>query len=419
MPRFSRPVNIVVFVLILVPCLARGAMADLRSGVVSNGGAAPSERTPALGQSYSSLFSFSGADGETPTTGLVAVKRTLYGTAPGGANGFGIVYTITKAGRERVAYSFQGPPDGESPGPLLNIDGQLYGATAVGGSGTLCKSSSGCGAVFRFDPKTGREAVVYSFQGGSDGAAPTGPLIDVHGILYEPTSQGGSGYGTVFELTASGSEHVIYRFQGGRDGSTPLAGMINVNGLLYGTTAYGGRGNCGPGSQPVGCGTVFSITRSGVEHVLYRFKGGRDAQGPTTALTNLNGSLYGTTYRGGASDDGAVFVIELSGSERVIYNFGGEPDGGFPLAGLTSDNGRLYGTTYLGGHGACYANFGCGAIFAVTPAGAENVLYRFGGGLDGSNPEASLTVLDGRLYGTTPFGGAYSCNCGTVFSLKP
>ena len=154
MPRFSRPVNIVVFVLILVPCLARGAMADLRSGVVSNGGAAPSERTPALGQSYSSLFSFSGADGETPTTGLVAVKRTLYGTAPGGANGFGIVYTITKAGRERVAYSFQGPPDGESPGPLLNIDGQLYGATAVGGSGTLCKSSSGCGAVFRFDPKT-------------------------------------------------------------------------------------------------------------------------------------------------------------------------------------------------------------------------------------------------------------------------
>src|SRR5690349_18259597 len=97
------------------------------------------------------------------------------------------------------------------------------------------------------------EGVLYSFQGGSDGAFPRGPLVsDPQGNLYGVTDTGGStncteGCGTVFELSppshAGGpwTETVLYRFLGGTDGAAPQAGLIRDSaGNLYGTTQGGG-----------------------------------------------------------------------------------------------------------------------------------------------------------------------------------
>src|SRR3984893_371043 len=86
--------------------------------------------------------------------------------------------------------------------------------------------------------------VVHNFTGGSDGANPlSGFTIDAAGNLYGTTNAGGvSGAGTVFKLTQSGSEMVLYRFTGGIDGANPGASLLldAAAGNLYGTTSAGG-----------------------------------------------------------------------------------------------------------------------------------------------------------------------------------
>lgn len=60
----------------------------------------------------------------------------------------------------------------------------------------------------------------------------------------------------------------------------------------------------------------------------------------------MNGTLYGTTYNGGARyyNDGIIFKITKSGKKTVLHSFNGT-DGADPAAGLIGLNGTLYGTT--------------------------------------------------------------------------
>jgi hypothetical protein len=55
--------------------------------------------------------------------------------------------------------------------------------------------------------------------------------------------------------------------------------------------------------ENLGCGTIFSVTRSGKERLLHRFAGGSDGENPVSNLISLNGVLYGTTYGAGDSSD--------------------------------------------------------------------------------------------------------------------
>ncbi|MFY9718316.1 MAG: choice-of-anchor tandem repeat GloVer-containing protein, partial [Candidatus Cybelea sp.] len=189
--------------------------------------------------------------------------------------------------------------------------------------------------------------VLYDFQGVPDGSGPGG-LTMVNGTFYGTTQGGGSCYylacGTVFEITPSGIEQVIYRFKGGSDGNDPVGNLVNVNGTLYGVTNEGGSksGPCAPPSS--GCGTVFKVSTAGDEHVLYRFKGGKDGDYPLAGLTSLDGMLYGTTDHGGGYYGlGTVFQITLTGREKILYRFkGGASDGWGPQAPLLPLHGTLY-----------------------------------------------------------------------------
>jgi uncharacterized repeat protein (TIGR03803 family) len=157
------------------------------------------------------LYSFndngSRIDGSSPR-GLNAAKHILYGTtAVGGAYDDGTVFSITPAGTETVLHSFSGV-DGDAPeATVLNVNGTLYGTTVTGGN-LKCKTyfGGGCGTVFAFDIASGRERVIYSFNGGNDGAAPLSGVIEVNGVLYGATSKGGGtgcdgyGCGTVFSI---------------------------------------------------------------------------------------------------------------------------------------------------------------------------------------------------------------------------
>ena len=368
---------------------------------------------------YSVLYSFKGYsdDGALPVAALINVNGTLYGTTSnGGANGLGTVFAIT-SGKETVLHSFGAQGDGALPhASLINVKGTLYGTTFEGGAN--CSASGGCGTVFKITT-SGAETVLHSFGKKRDGGYAGAGLINVKGTLYGTTIGGGAtGYGTVFAITTSGKETVLHSFGvGSLDGVFP-AGLINVKGTLYGTTYEGGASY----------GTVFSITTSGTATVLYSFAGGSgDGAFPNAGLLDVKGTLYGTTTYGGTgscldgrgSGCGTVFSITTSGTETVLYSFqGGSGDGKDPGAALLNVKGSLYGTTGSGGGDRCAKHQGCGTVFAITTSGAETVLYSFKGGSgDGKDPLAGLINVNDMLYGTTRVGGAYGY--GTVFSLSP
>ncbi len=261
-----------------------------------------------------------------------------------------------------------------------------------------------------------RYDVLFNFGSnahGYDGADPLAGLIDVSGTLYGTTAFGGpinqGGYGTVFSITTAGKETVLYTFNGD-DAAFPAAAVVYINGTLYGTTA--GDGVYGPG---YGDGTVYAMHIDGTNfRVLHKFTGGADGMYPMAALIAVKGRLYGTTYQGGAYNEGTVFSVRMTdGEERVLHSFSGGSDGAYPLAGLTDAKGSLYGTTQQGGEGRSAGD--SGTVFRVSENGTETVLYSFSGP-DGAFPRAGLIVDRDTLFGTTGGGGAASL--GTVFSIS-
>jgi uncharacterized repeat protein (TIGR03803 family) len=356
---------------------------------------------------YRVLHSFgTSGDGMNPSAGLIAIKSALYGTTVnGGTNNAGTVFTITWTGKESVLHSFGAAGDGVQPeAGLIDVNGTLYGTTRAGGAYDF-------GTVFSITT-AGKEKVLHSFDYNyTDGVWPYAGLADVHGTLYGTTSQGGAypcgsaSCGTVFSITTSGTEKVLYSFNGS-DGSWPIAGLIDLKGVLYSTTSQGGAYDAG---------TVFSLTTGGTETMLHTFSVGKGGYTPTAGLIDLKGRLYGTTLYGGAYYGGTIFSMTTGGVEKLLYSFNGS-DGSWPDAGLIDVNGTLYSTTSEGGAD------NDGTVFSLTTGANEKVLHSFTDGTngeppDGSDPDAGLIDVNGTLYGTTHGGGVYGD--GTVFSLKP
>jgi uncharacterized repeat protein (TIGR03803 family) len=252
------------------------------------------------------------------------------------------------------------------------------------------------------------ETVIYAFTGGSDGANPRAALINVAGTLYGTTANGGTGRGVVFSITPAGAEKPLHKFAGGKDGTDPTGALVSLNNMFYGTTEFGGSQYCGG----EGCGTAFSLTRSGKEKILHAFTTENGASEPQAGLTVLGKRLYGTAPFGSA-----VFSLTTVGKEKQIYEFGNPPDGNDPSAGLVNAGGTLYGTTVFGGSGVNCINgsSGCGTVYSITGKGIEKVLYSFSGGADGSEPTAAPMSVRGVLYGTASEGGP--TGEGVVFKL--
>jgi len=355
-------------------------------------------------------------------------------------------------GPEQVLYAFQGGSDGGvvNGGPIFDSSGNLFGVTQFGGGGP-CDNihlPSGCGAVFELSPSGNggwTEILLHSFQ-GSDGEGPSGELILDHaGNLYGTTLGGANYLGTVFELSPNGSgewtETTLYTFQGGSDGAAPRGGLIvDQSGNLYGTASEGGEGT---GECGVGCGTVFELSPNGsggwTETTLYTFQGGSDGFAPAGGLIfDQSGNLYGMTIWGGGTGCygagcGIVFELSPNGSggwtETDLYTLQGTlfaPYGGLGLGLILDQSGNLYATTSQGGGPGCGFD-GCGFVFELSPNGSggwrETTLYTFQGGSDGWAPVGRLTFdQSGNLYGTTIHGGGTGCGsvgCGTVFELSP
>jgi uncharacterized repeat protein (TIGR03803 family) len=179
-----------------------------------------------------------------------------------------------------------------------------------------------------------------------------------------------------------------------------------TDGNFYGTTYSGGAHNDG---------TVFKITPSGSLTVLHSFDG-TDGQYPYAGLVlATNGNFYGTTSSGGAHGEGTVFEITAAGKLTRLYSFCAETacaDGYDVYGGMVqATNGNFYGTTYAGGaHGG-------GTVFEITAAGKLTTLHSFESS-EGYYPNAGLVqATNGNFYGTTAYGGAD--DDGTVFKVTP
>jgi len=378
------------------------------------------------------LHTFTGySDGATPIGNLLYLKEFLYGTAEfagttGTSNcpdGCGVIFKMNpRTGKETVLYSFQGGTDGAFPSAgLIYSDGRFYGTTALGGGQKCFDSTAGCGTVFQLDPATGVETTLYPFgNGGVDGELVLAGISLVNGVLYGTTSEGGSGQvGNIYSYNlGSGVGTNLYSFTGYEGEEFPEAGLLSFDDTLYGTTTGQGQNY----------GSVFAFApQSGVETLLHKFSGS-DGANPAAGLVAYKGMLYGTTADGGGPHGaGTVFKINpLTGAESIVYSFNSGSDGAGPTAGLIVVDKMLYGTTL---HGGGYSNCpggseGCGTIFQVDPAtGHETVLYSFTGKSDEGNPQAGLVYRKGAFYGTTAVNGVNSCynnlGCGTVFKFVP
>ena len=324
-------------------------------------------------QTFTTVFSFEGANGASPYAGLVqGTHGELYGTtASGGAHGFGTVFKITPSGTLTTLYSFcslANCADGSVPyaGLVQATNGDLYGTTDGG--------EYDGGTVFKMTP-SGTLTTLYSFclqgdfPGCADGENPNVVLVQATGGgLYGTTGGGGaSGFGTVFRFSPGGSLTTLYSFcslTNCDDGQNPQASLVQAtNGEFYGTTVQGG---------PNSAGTIFQITPSGTLTTIYSFcslancADGRGAHGLVQAT---NGNLYGTTASTNSGPgDGTVYRLSVGLGPFV------EPQ---RTSGKVGAIIKILGTDLTGatrvtfnGTAAAFTVVSASLITATVPAGA-------------------------------------------------
>jgi uncharacterized repeat protein (TIGR03803 family) len=372
------------------------------------------EATAAHAQSFSVVHNFTGgSDGGGPLNGFTGDGAgNLYGTTnSGGTTNHGVVFKLNKEGVETVLYNFADETDGAYPeGALVrNKAGVFFGTTTGGGA-------AGTGTVFEVTP-SGKEQVLYSFAGGTDGAVPqAGLALDAAGNLYGTTTAGGaSGNGTVFKLAkgAKWTETVLYSFGASPDGATPVAGVtFDKVGNLYGTASAGGA---------YGYGRIFQLVPSGgewTENIVHDFQDGDDGGVPFAGLiAGKAGSFYGAATEGGTGGGGVIYELTPANGEwtyTALYSQAGWGVSGTFRNLLLDAAGNLYGTTH------CDGSPEAGTVYELTPAsGAWNytLFYTFTGGTDGLYSFSNLVFQQGKLYGTTNEGGTN--DAGVIFEVTP
>ena len=367
---------------------------------------------------YQQLYAFKGgpADGEYLYDSIIeGSDGRLYGTTVnGGPDDGGLVFGMNKDGSGyAILHPFRiSTTDGLSPwgGVVQGSDGRLYGATRHGGA-------TDAGTVFSVRLNGTGFAIIRSFStNANDGAYPLNSVIEgSDGRLYGRTLSGGTNDGSaVFGLNKNGSGYtVLHSFTSNLpDHMDSYSGLIQgSDGALYGTTFNDGA---------LGRGSVFRLNKDGTGfQPLHSFQDNNSDGGFPygTVHEASDGGLYGTTSEGGPDDYGTLYKVNRDGASYMVLRYftATNHEGYLPVAPpVEGPGGALYGTTYFGGasdEGTIYQVGKDGSGFAF--------LYEFrNDGLDGWEPNAPMIRgSDGALYGTTFFGSGQVF--ASVFRIEP
>ncbi len=423
---------------------------------------------------YDVIYSFgnNSNEGETPQTKLLKANNgKLYGIAvEGGTTGDGVVFEIDIAGNYTVKYDFTTFANGSyndtisfeySNSLVQATDGNIYGTAIKGGQ-------YGGGVLYRLDANGDNYAKLHDFDIaiGSDGYFPMGSMVLApNNKLYGTTNRGGnaSNAGTIYSYDYTGNTfELLHYFQGTNlDYKNPNGNLTYHNGKLWGTCPAGGANGEGLlfscdtltgnivdtysfdsnsgykptglmafGNAQLGLDTLFGLTKSGGDwgdgvsfyyvpsngsYAYFSFDDIGQATGNscTSGLiqSSLDNHFYGLVEKGGTLDAGTFVKCSTIGLEKIFDFNGPGSDGGKPQASLLyASNGRLYGTTEYGGA------YNLGILFTTDlTTGAVTKLVDFDFS-NGANPKGGLVEHpNGKIYGTTYNGGAFSKGC--IFEL--
>ena len=292
--------------------------------------------------------------------------------------------------------------------PSCSSNAGLFSALVEGADhhfyGTTNVADGIGGTIYKISP-TGDVTVLHTFVGApTDGSNPTASLVLAgDGNFYGTTAAGGSSDGgTLFRMTPGGVVTIVHMFAGGSaDGWNPSTLIQATDGNLYGITASGGAHNAG---------TAFRITVAGELALLYSFAGGSaDGSNPTTLIEAADGTFYGMTSGGGATDNGTVFRMTSSGTVTFLFGsfpgvmqsgssfFGSRPGGDL----VQGSDGNFYGTI----HDVSSPFASVGTVFKITPDGTFTNLVN----LPGQQASPLIQATDGNMYGVA-FNGYSQMN---------
>ncbi len=281
----------------------------------------------------------------------------------------------------------------------LDAQIKLWGLASEGGNGY--------GSIFNISPD-GSDFNRAFAPVGILGRRPdrTTPLKATNGKFYAVTGSGGredSGIMFEYDPAGAGTYKVLHEFTQ-PTGYDPFGSLIESGGKFYGMTNQGGD---------AGFGVIFEYdpAGAGTYTVLHHFDY-TEGSNPGGTLLDLGGKFYGTTPNGGTNSYGVLFEFDPSNNAYNVLHHFDLSTGATPAGQLMAVGGKMYSTTQDGG-----ANL-WGTIYEYDPAGAGTytVLYNFDN-TTGGLPFSGVCASGGKFYGTTIYGGTN--DGGVLFEYDP
>jgi hypothetical protein len=274
-------------------------------------------------------------------------------------------------------------PNGEVPTSLIqSADGNFYGTTALGGSG-----SQAAGPVFKLTAN-GELPTLFTFTNDQNGANPSNLVEGNDGFLYGLTMLPNDTGTALFKLSKAGK-------------------MIRTSGVEGNTynLLLAGDGNfyvCTLGANPTP-GQVLRVTSSGLVKPIHTFD--LETEGPACLgmIVGGDGNLYGTTL-GAETVHTSVFRLTPDGDFTILHTIEYSE---FPVSAPTQTaDGRIWGVvSHIEGTTQP-------AMFAVDPSGANYqeipLFYGFPQGSNSPSVNFMIEPSDGNFWGA--FDGISSQN---------
>ena len=333
-------------------------------------------------------------NGEVPTSLIQSADGNFYGTtAFGGSGSQGTVFKLTSGGELTTLFNFSNDQNGANPFNLVEgNDGFLYGLTTLSKNNEIALFKlSKAGQMIR---TSGIGPNTYNLVLASDGN------------FYVCTNDALPTPGQVLRVTPAGLVTSIHTFSTSNQsdqGPACLGMILGGDGNLYGTTI---------GAETLHT-SVFHLTTAGTFTILQTINYSEFAVSPPAQT--VDGRIWGVVDHINGTTQPAMFAVSPSGSNfQQIPLFYGLPDGGnspFVSFMIQASDGNLWGV---------FNGLSVNSIVSFTPEGSllEQIPYSGTG-----SPAMLLQASNGTLVGlgTDEFMGSASTleGPGEIFTVNP